>query len=79
MNSTPGNLPDTRRMLRAGTRDYKYFSLTALAEATRLDIAALPVSLKILLENLLRHCDERNVTSRMSGPSPDGRAPGCGR
>ncbi|UJB21622.1 MULTISPECIES: aconitate hydratase AcnA [Lysobacter] len=45
----------TRRQLSVNGRDYTYFSLPALGE--RFDIARLPYSMKILLENLLRHED----------------------
>ena len=50
-----------RRTLEVGDRSYDYFSLPAAA-AELGDIAALPVSLKILLENLLRFEDGRTVT-----------------
>ena len=63
MRSSSSALPDTRRTLRVDTHEYRYYSLAALAEATGLDVASLPVSLKILLENLLRNCDERHVQS----------------
>ena len=46
----------TRRTLSVGTRSYEYFSLPATAQ-TLGDIARLPVSLKVLLENLLRFED----------------------
>ncbi|MBT2745345.1 MULTISPECIES: aconitate hydratase AcnA [unclassified Lysobacter] len=45
----------TRRQLSVNGRDYTYFSLPALGE--RYDIARLPYSMKVLLENLLRHED----------------------
>ncbi|MDH5829844.1 aconitate hydratase AcnA [Luteimonas sp. M1R5S18] len=45
----------TRRTLEIGGQSYAYASLPALGE--RFDIARLPYSLKILLENLLRHED----------------------
>ncbi|BAV98236.1 aconitate hydratase AcnA [Lysobacter enzymogenes] len=45
----------TRRQLSVNGRDYTYFSLPVLGE--RFDIARLPYSMKILLENLLRHED----------------------
>ncbi|MGO4259126.1 aconitate hydratase AcnA [Lysobacter sp. TAB13] len=51
-------MPDsysTRRKLAVNGRDYTYFSLPALGE--RYDISRLPYSMKILLENLLRHED----------------------
>ncbi len=48
-----------RDTLRAGTRSYTYFRLAALGD--RYDLATLPYSLKILLENLLRFEDGRSV------------------
>ena len=50
-----------RRSLRAGGRDYDYYALEA-AEAAAGDLSRLPVSLRILAENLLRHEDGRTVT-----------------
>jgi aconitate hydratase len=52
----------TRRTLRAGGQDYDYFSLAAAAAAGLGDLHALPCSLKVLLENLLRWEDGRTVT-----------------
>ena len=51
----------TRRRLKVGDRDYDYFSLKE-AESQLGDISRLPFSLKVLLENLLRHEDGRSVT-----------------
>ena len=50
-----------RRTLEVGNRRYEYFSLPAAA-AELGEIGTLPVSLKILLENLLRYEDGRTVT-----------------
>ena len=51
-----------RRTLTVGSKTYDYFSLPG-AEANGLaGIAALPVSMKVLLENLLRFEDGRTVT-----------------
>jgi aconitate hydratase len=50
-----------RRTLSAGGRDYEYYALAALAERG-LPVAKLPFSLRVLLENLLRNEDGRNVT-----------------
>lgn len=44
--------------------DKNYFSLVAYAEATGHDLDRLPYSLRILLENLLRHADSPAVTAR---------------
>jgi aconitate hydratase len=50
-----------RRQLTAADVAYDYFSLAA-ASAALGDVARLPVSLKVLLENLLRYEDGRSVT-----------------
>ena len=50
---------DTRDMLTVGDKSYEIFSLRKLAASH--DVSRLPYSLKILLENLLRHEDERTV------------------
>jgi aconitate hydratase len=47
--------------LRVGDRTYTYFRLSALEEAGFGNVARLPYSLKILLENLLRNEDGRTV------------------
>ncbi len=51
-----------RRRLEVGGRRYDYYALDAVREAGLGDPARLPVSLKVLLENLLRHEDGRKVT-----------------
>jgi aconitate hydratase len=51
-----------RDTLRVGTKEYTYFRLAALAERGA-DLATLPYSLKILLENLLRFEDGRSVVA----------------
>ncbi len=51
---------DARATLRVGNRTYTYFRLDALAERG-FDLATLPFSLKVLLENLLRYEDGRSV------------------
>ncbi|MDE0388561.1 MAG: aconitate hydratase AcnA, partial [Rhodospirillales bacterium] len=52
----------TRRTLNVGGRSYDYYSLPAAADAGLGDIARLPFSLKVLLENLLRFEDGRSVS-----------------
>ena len=51
-----------RRSLRAGAGSYDYYALDAVREAGIGDISRLPYSMKVLLENLLRHEDGRTVT-----------------
>ncbi|HET9982127.1 MAG TPA: aconitate hydratase AcnA, partial [Longimicrobiales bacterium] len=57
-----GNTFGSRAPLRVGGRELEFYSLEAL-ERTGLSVARLPFSLKILLENLLRHEDARVVTA----------------
>ena len=52
---------NVRRTLAAGGREYDYFSLPAAAEAGIGAVDRLPRSLKVLLENLLRHEDGASV------------------
>ncbi|HZB91399.1 MAG TPA: aconitate hydratase AcnA [Stellaceae bacterium] len=52
-----------RRTLKVDGKDYDYFSLEAAAQAAGLgDIARLPYSMKVLLENLVRLENGRTVT-----------------
>src|SRR5689334_16408333 len=52
----------TRRTLNVGGKSYDYFSLPEAAKAGLGNIDRLPMSLKVLLENLLRYEDGRTVT-----------------
>ena len=52
-----------RRTLQVGDDAVQVFSLRALAEGGYPDVARLPYSLKILLENMLRREDGRSVTA----------------
>jgi aconitate hydratase len=49
--------------LRAGGHEYQYFSLASLAGKGMGSVERLPFSIKILLENLLRHEDGRRVSA----------------
>ncbi len=52
---------DTRTVLKVGQSDYEICALRPLE--ARYPVATLPYSLKVLLENLLRHEDGANVTA----------------
>ncbi|MCB1569036.1 MAG: aconitate hydratase, partial [Xanthomonadales bacterium] len=52
----------THKTLDVGSQRYTYASLPELGK--RFDVARLPFSMKILLENLLRHEDGVNVTAK---------------
>ncbi|MBT4740437.1 MAG: aconitate hydratase AcnA, partial [Rhodospirillaceae bacterium] len=51
----------TRRTLDVAGKSYDYFSIPAAEEAGIGDVARLPFSLKVLLENLLRYEDGKSV------------------
>ena len=53
---------NTRQTLSVGDAQYDYFSLPHAAGALTGDISRLPFSMKVLLENLLRHEDGRTVS-----------------
>lgn len=61
--SVDQSMIDTRRKLTIGDRTFEYFSLSALNEAGYGPVDQLPVTLKILLENLLRHVDQGFATA----------------
>ncbi|MCH8861422.1 MAG: aconitate hydratase AcnA [Proteobacteria bacterium] len=61
MASTGKDSLKTRETLEVGERSYDYFSLEKAAEKLG-DISRLPMSLKVLLENMLRHEDGTTVT-----------------
>ena len=66
-----------RSTLRVGAREYEIYRLSVLADAG-LDVHRLPCSLRILLENLLRHEDGITVTAddirSLAGWNPGARA-----
>ena len=63
MAATGRNSFDVIRTLEVGGQSYRYFSLDAAEEAGVGPVSKLPRTLKILLENLLRHEDGEAVTA----------------
>jgi len=61
--SSTANSFNAKRTLEVNGKSYTYFGLPEAVEGGLGDISRLPVSLKILLENLLRHEDGRTVTA----------------
>ena len=61
------NHPDTfstRSSITIDNVDYTYFSLPRFCEQLNIDAGRLPVSIKILLENMLRNEDGLKVQQR---------------
>ncbi len=85
--STTGAHPDTfgaRSDLSVGDRTYEIFDITAPSLAERHDITRLPYSIKVILENLLRHEDGPHVSADDIaavagwGANPEGHGQGAG-
>ena len=53
----------SRSTLRVGDRQFQYYSLNALEKSGVGNVSRLPYSIKVLLENLLRHEDGRTVSA----------------
>lgn len=53
----------TKKLIEINDKKYTFFDLNVLNNIFDLDLNAIPVTLKILLENLLRHEDGKVVTS----------------
>ena len=53
---------NTRRTMTVNGQQYDFFSLPAAEEAGVGEISRLPFTLKVLMENMLRHQDERSVS-----------------
>ena len=58
------NLFNTRKVLKSGGTDCVYYSLPTLSEACNVSIKTLPVSIRILLESLLRNYDEHQINEQ---------------
>ena len=54
----PHDLYDTLQSFKHG----KFYSLPALGKALGVNVARLPVSIRIVLESVLRNCDGKKVT-----------------
>src|SRR5579872_2668953 len=61
MSSASKNSFSSRSTLRVGNDSFEIFRLDALEKAKIGNVSRLPFSLKVLLENLLRHEDEHFV------------------
>src|SRR4051812_45081207 len=56
------NLHNTLKEFKFAGKTGKYYSLPALEKALGAKISRLPVSLRIVLESVLRNCDGRKIT-----------------
>ena len=64
MKHTSKNSFGSKSSISAGGKTYEYYSLPKAYESLKQDLSRLPFSLKILLENLLRHEDDVSVSGK---------------
>ncbi|MGU9992476.1 aconitate hydratase AcnA [Bordetella avium] len=58
----PHNTLDTLKTFKIGKNTCQYYSLPALGKSLGIDVSRLPVSIRIVLESVLRNCDGQKVT-----------------
>ncbi len=65
----PHNTLDTLKNFKIGNKSCQYYSLPALGKALGVDVQRLPVSIRIVLESVLRNCDGKKVTEEHVAPA----------
>ncbi|OZI54431.1 aconitate hydratase AcnA [Bordetella genomosp. 4] len=58
----PHNTFNTLKNFKIGDKSCQFYSLPALGKALGVDVQRLPVSIRIVLESVLRNCDGQKVT-----------------
>ena len=56
---------NTKKILEINSKKYIYFDLNVLESVFKFDLKAVPLTLKILLENLIRNEDGKIITSKL--------------
>ncbi len=60
----PANPFNTLRKFRVAGKTGQFFSLPALGQLLDVDIQRLPLTIRLVLESLLRHCDGKKITEK---------------
>ncbi|WP_026640218.1 aconitate hydratase AcnA [Bordetella petrii] len=58
----PHNTFNTLQKFKIGNKSCQFYSLPALGKALGIDVQRLPVSIRVVLESVLRNCDGQKVT-----------------
>ncbi|MDB5803319.1 MAG: aconitate hydratase 1 [Betaproteobacteria bacterium] len=53
----------TLKSFKAGTKTGSYYSLPELGKALKVDVSRLPISIRVVLESVLRNCDGQKITA----------------
>ena len=62
MPTLPDNSFKTRKNFKIGSNKGQFYSLPALGKTLGIDVTRLPVSIRLVLESVLRNCDGKKVT-----------------
>ena len=62
MLTSPDNTFKTRKNFKIGAKSGQFYSLPALGKTLGIDVSRLPVSIRLVLESVLRNCDGKKVT-----------------
>ena len=60
----PHNTFNSLQKFKIGKKSANFYSLPALGKALGIDVQRLPVSIRIVLESVLRNCDGRKITEQ---------------
>jgi aconitate hydratase len=60
----PHNTLSSLQNFKVGRKTAKFYSLPALGDALGIDVQRLPVSIRIVLESVLRNCDGKKITEK---------------
>jgi aconitate hydratase len=60
----PHNTFDTLKQFKIGRETGQFYSLPALGQNLGIDIQRLPVSIRVVLESVLRNCDGKKITDK---------------
>ena len=63
---------NSERIIEINDQNFKYFDLNKAAEFFDVDLSKIPISIKIIIENLLRNEDGENINKEMNSLLRDG-------
>ncbi len=73
----PQNTLNTLKTFKIGKKTAQYYSLPALGKALGVDVQRLPLSIRVVLESVLRNCDGKKVSEehvrQLAGWKPNAR------
>ena len=56
---------NSERLIQINNQNFKYFDLNEVAKSFDINLKKIPISIKVILENLLRNEDGENISKDM--------------